>query len=582
MKKKLFCFGLVFFMIANLTYNNYTKVEAAAIPVVEGVTTLIKVLLGIGVTCGIIDGAIENHERLEKLDELTDEEILEIYNTEQEYLNDMKFYMIDGSFGSTANCSVMTADGSILTLEEALDTATSMSLDDYMEMRKNSQYPTPSPGIDWGAIFIDGVTGGLMDFLASFLNSKVDEKNGYNMPYTVYTGDDGYINRDTGEISAFIETDGVESGKLVKGLNYVAYNGFLNIEQQFESCRMAIYLRPSDDVFVKRYDKNGIMCFNNSSVVLGSGFAEVYITKYSGSYNNFTLLCGSINSSGSPVGKMERGVSYAFDGSDDVTTFTYFSTNLPVFTDFEELEKYILGGYTNNLDYKRTTPINLLCDSYKNKIVTLTTVESYGVTPTPTPSPTPKPTSTPTPTPTPSPTPFPTWSGTGPENFTTYNFYTEITNILNPVQTTINNISQSITNIFNFFVIDTETVSQEINNINVLPTSKFKNFVTTFGNLKNTFSNETQDVLSEAGITNQYGITYPVLKVRCPKILLDFVPDNDSVVLYENDICYLILCDCSKYATYFIKVRGFLKACIWFGMIFYLMKELKPIITLSD
>ena len=144
--------------------------------------------------------------------------------------------------------------------------------------------------------------------------------------------------------------------------------------------------------------------------------------------------------------------------------------------------------------------------------------------------------------------------------------------------TTFPNLSQT----FLTFVIDTEEVSQEINSVNVLPTSKFKDFVATFGNLKNTFSNETQDVLNEAGVTNQFGISYPVIKVQCPKILLDFVPDNPSVVLYENNICYLILCDCSKYATYFIKVRGFLKACIWFGMIFYLMRELKPVITLSD
>lgn len=591
MKKKFFCILLAIFLVVNLTFCNYRQVEAAALPVVPvAVETLIDILIGVGIAAGVI--VVAENTPSYSLGDMTEAEYLQLYNTEQQYLQDMKFYMIDGSFGSTANCSVMTADGSILTLEEALNTATSMSLDDYMEMRKNSNNPTPSPGIDWGAIFIDGAVGGLMDFLESFLTSERVEKEGYEYPTTFYTGDSGYINRSTGEFNAFIEFDTLSNPytKVTKGGGLEVLGGIdalkpneTNITHTTEHARakyrVCLLIDDSDSnswsswIDHYYYDGNGRATGFSSSVLGYTNCVVLQTAGFSMSSDDDDLYC-----------QKRSSVNYiAFLGS-DYKDFSYFSTNIPVYDNYADAESYILGlsrpvGVEHEPYY---ADISNLCNSYKNKIVTLTTVESYGVTPTPTPSPTPRPTSTPTPSPTPSPTPFPTWSGTGPENFTTYNFYTEITNILNPIKTTINNVNQSITNIFNFFVIDTQEVSQEINNINVLPTSKFKDFVTTFGNLKNTFSNETQDALSEAGITNQYGISYPVIKVQCPKILLDYVPDNPSVVLYENDICYLILCDCSKFAKYFIKVRYFLKACIWFGMIFYLMRELKPIITLSD
>lgn len=554
-------------------FFEFTNVCASSVSVPLGTNTNISLILTLGVNAGILD-----ESDLISLG-LSDSENLANAEYEQQYLEEMiEYYESYG--GSPSKIAYITADGSIVTLEETLQAVTSMDIDEYIEMRKGSNSPTPSPGTDWGAIFIDAVSGGLMDFLASFLNDKADEAD-YVRPYTMYTGDSDYIDRSTGAFTGFVESDGLLYGKVVKGKFYYDFSTTVSSEHA-STYRMAILI----------YDNPAYMSsFNSSGNSVGYGSSDAVIS--GNRLEIFDTYYPSVDSAPTPR-KLSLNVNTRYNflspsyfayacGPNNYLSFTHLSTNLPVFTDADAMAAYLKGETTaNDCNVRPQTAINDLCNNYKNKVVTLTSVDDYGVTPTPTPSPTPKPTSTPTPSPTPTPTPFPTWSGEGPENFTTYNFYTEVSNSFVNVQTTLNNISQSITNIFNFFVIDTEEVSQEINSVNVLPTSKFKDFVATFGNLKNTFSNETQDVLNEAGVTNQFGISYPVIKVQCPKILLDFVPDNPSVVLYENNVCYLILCDCSKYATYFIKVRGFLKACIWFGMIFYLMRELKPVITLSD
>ena len=107
------------------------------------------------------------------------------------------------------------------------------------------------------------------------------------------------------------------------------------------------------------------------------------------------------------------------------------------------------------------------------------------------------------------------------------------------------------------------------------------------GNLKNTFSDTSQAELDAAASessmgssSTQIGISYPVIKAECPKILKPYLPEEYKLV--DNGKEYFILCDTSKYAKYFIMIRGILKACIWIGMIFYLLKELRVVISLSS
>lgn len=161
---------------------------------------------------------------------------------------------------------------------------------------------------------------------------------------------------------------------------------------------------------------------------------------------------------------------------------------------------------------------------------------------------------------------------------TTNNYDINITNNILIEQTNIvQEINQTVTNIYNFFQIDVDVISEEINTTEVLPTDRFTDFVDTFANLKSAFVDELQGNMGDS--SSQFGVTYPKLKVQSPKILLPYVPDE--VKLIQDDKVYIVLCDCEKYAYYFSMIRTLLKALLWFGFIFYLLKELRVTITLN-
>ena len=573
-------------MIANITINTYKQVEAAALPIAEGVATLVKILIGIGITCGIVDEAIDNQENLENL---SDEELQELYNAEQQYLNDMKFYMVDGSFGSTANCSVMTADGSVLTLEEALDTATSMSLDDYMEMRKGSNSPTPSPGIDWGAIFIDAVSGGVMDFLASFLTDAQASDNGIDFPYRVYTGDSGYINRSTGQLGIIFDTDtfrNVNGASTEDGLSrYIRRIRFDNTvaDEERKAFRMCVLLAPDTYSTItlhgstSAYGTSYLSRLYSTSKFDTDGNAIAYsIVNHNFSTSYFSIYPYSSSNTYFYAKNWDGYADYALNGSgfpsyylskkNDYLDFSNLSTNLPIFTNTDDMENYLLNGQSS-ARASHVNPIQTLCNNYKNKVVTLTSVDDYGVTPTPTPSPTPKSTSIPTPSPTPTPSPYPTWDKSTGDNFTNYNFYTEVSNSFVNVQTTLNNISQSVTNIYNFFQIDTQEIAYEMDFDS--PAYKFDSVSISINSLKFAFSEDTYD--ENTGILNA---EYPKISMKCPKILEPIVE-----TVGEDGKKEIVIVDFKDYALWFVRLRKFLEAILWIGMVFLLMKELKVVFT---
>lgn len=546
MKKRIFCLFFALLLIVNLTFCNYKQAQAVwiapAIP--EGVAVLVKVLLGIGVTCGVVNEAYENYENM------TDEEKIKAYNEEQQYLQSMQTYMIDGSFGSTEYCSVMTADGQVLTLAEALETATSMSQAEYIDMRKetNSPNPTKTPGINWGEIFIDSAVGGLMDFVSSFLTDKKVETGGAVKPYTTYVGDNGYKNFSDRSVVAFYECDAATSQGIVKFYNYKTYSyPYNNIADNYKSkafsnYRMAIYLDTSRSEF---FD--------------GFGRAPAFVMKT------------TLTSTGDVAGSAVCGsFTYAFSGSTP-TSFTYMSTNMPIFTSLDECNAYLKGGSSGNrfIPPHPFPAINTTCNNYKNKVVSVNSVRSYGVTPTPKPTATPRPTATSKPTATPTPTPYPTWdkeSGNG-TNFTNYNFYTEVSNSFVNVQTTLNNISQSVTNIYNFFQIDTQEISYQMNFDS--PAYKFDSVNKNISALKSAFGSDSYD--DNTGLLKA---DYPKISMKCPKILEPIV---DTVG--EDGIKEIVIVDFKDYALWFIRLRKFLEAIMWIGMVFLLMKEIKVVFT---
>ena len=230
-----------------------------------------------------------------------------------------------------------------------------------------------------------------MDFLADFLNYKTELSDDFtNEPYYIYTGDDGYINRTTGELDVRVYSN-----------SYYSSSGTLS-KRRFR-------FHISDVVDSERKDKYRMCCcLENSLVALGSGYRNAWhvsSTVFDSSCNPTTVSAGTIslpdlfdsvswyiepntgyqalNWTGyDDLGSSSRVFSgYYYCSTTDITSFEYLSTNLPIFQTTEEAIAYLngLGGTPIN-SVKPYTYINALCNNYKNKVVTLTSVEDYGVT----------------------------------------------------------------------------------------------------------------------------------------------------------------------------------------------------------
>ena len=145
-KKIIIC--LVAFIIISVSiFNDFSIAKANAVPVYF--PTVLNLIFNLGATT-------DTYLDYKKVSaELSDEENLANAEHEQQYLEEMiEYYESYG--GSPSKIAYMTADGSIVTLEETLQVVTSMDIDDYIEMRKNSSSPTPSPALT-GVLFLSTV-----------------------------------------------------------------------------------------------------------------------------------------------------------------------------------------------------------------------------------------------------------------------------------------------------------------------------------------------------------------------------------------------------------------------------------------
>lgn len=161
---------------------------------------------------------------------------------------------------------------------------------------------------------------------------------------------------------------------------------------------------------------------------------------------------------------------------------------------------------------------------------------------------------------------------------TTNNYIISITNILQPIQTTVNNI-------YNFFIIDTEQVKNSVS-LDFVPTANFKKMIDAFDKMAVSFGADEYEYTgsgddTEVGVivdgvdlngvaTSQILKTdYPVISIKCPKILEDYV---DTEVDGQKAI---IICDFEDFAVYFVRFRQFINAVLWIGMLFYIMREVR-------
>lgn len=522
------------------------------------------------------------------------------YEANKKLFNDFVDYATSKGGGSA---SVYTADGKSYSISE-MAAAGFPDFDDWdREMKQQGNSSNGGLGSIW-----DKLSFGLdlLDFIRVFFNDSdnIDFGPG-GADQSYFQGEDGYINRETGELHFFINTLH----------NYRYWN--TDISPRCWNLRLARDIFTYSSVVNASFRSNFRVCLYTGSA--GASLPYEGETKYS-SYEPYAFEgflsnkhTGNLFTSAFVSNVDYEGVLYDFsdktskainfdnlkytcyysEGELNCSNYLFLSTNLPVFANLMDANNYIeTGDYSAAINLPPTvtpeptkadsppsapTAVDVYCNHFKGNSFTPSNVVNVnynianewdgttenltiilngstdvtpGITPTFSPVPT-----------------LPDQDGSN----TTNNYIINITNILQPIQTTV-------TNIYNFFIIDTEEISLEINNINTTPVTKFGNFVTTFGNLQTTFSNDTQDVLAAAGST-QRGISYPVLKVESPKILKNYVPDD--VKLTVEGKTYIVLCDCSKYAVQFSMVRTLLKVILWFGFIFYLMKELKVVISLS-
>lgn len=596
----LLCFSSVFF-----SYEKANSCEAVSVAVFIG-----SVVLGVGALCygayyvSQPDNQEVIKESLTNYADMTVDNAKFCYETNKKVFNDFVVYATKNGGGSA---SVYTATGEKFSVDEMAE----YGFPDFEDWDKQMR----NQGSTLGASLWDKLNFGvdLLDFLCEFFE-KEEYTGGIGQEQSYFHGDSDYINRETGNVfinysSRAVLKNWIYSDGGYWNHEYVSYNADIigKVDEKYkEDFRFALVAvgtgNPIPPILCGEYSDYPVayntvwICQKMGAKKLNMGI--VYIKDRTENYRK--VADGLVEE----VDADDFYVSFRVNSDVHVSghdliqatnykSYLYFSGNVPLFASYDEADYYIkTGDFSKALNLapevsptptvepvvKKNTPVAVYCNYWGGRSVVPSDVVNTnyiiandwdGTTenltiilhdsddePTVTPGLTTK--------------PIPTLVDDDGSN-TTNNYIINITNILQPIQ-------ETVTNIYNFFVIDTEEVGSAINNINVLPTGKFDNFVSTFGNLSNIFSDNVQEECLEG----QYGIKYPVVKVQCPKILLDFVPDNSSVVFWENGTCYLVLADCIKFAKYFVKVRAFLKACIWIGMIFYLMKELKPVITLSD
>lgn len=578
--KKIYIYFLVGFLCLSTVLISYQKADtckAVSIGIEIGVIITGLMLSGAYIVATDEDVQRELKETYTDYKNATVENSKMLYETNKQLFNDFVAYAEENGAGSMC---LYSSAGSSYSVSE-LSQAGFPDFDEWDDYFKKSS----GSGGGWNNLWDKIMLGAdILGLLKNFCNDNfyTDGIDGQ----LFYTGDDGYIDRETAQANIYFEIRDYYNADYAYKTATFSYNGDITElgnfnANEFKICAFA-------NVYLTYHSCGGWSCRHVVNAVFNVYLNALYDDGSIGqislpySYNGAESTGSSYSGGGSfGIKFFDHGTGTYYGNTyieelgrtltiDDLRRYPdYISGNIPFFSSSAEASAYLSSSDTVAVQNKLSNTVSdRFMDNYSGSYVTVQNivndVNNYYDTG--------DDDSNDDTTIVVTATPVPTLSDDDGSN-TTNNYIINITNILQP-------INETVTNIYNFFVIDTEAISLEINNIDVIPASKFTNFVQTFANLKNTFSDNTQDEF--VSCSSQRGIVYPILKVQCPKILTDFLPDNDDVVLFEDDIAYIILCDCGKYAVQFGAVRLILKVVMWFGFIFYVLRELKVVITLSS
>lgn len=383
----------------------------------------------------------------------------------------------------------------------------------------------------------------LISLMKAFCNNEFYE-NGID-GQLFYTGDDGYIDRSTGEVNIHFEirdyyydesTYDVYLSEL--NTNITDYDGGFGRTCSAENFRICAVAQSYISCKYWHYQLNWRVLNCCWSIYLNSCYSNGVLEKINiPCYKNCELLGDSystIGSFGLQFFNYDKGEYLV--GEESRYFPDYISSNIPFFATWAEAAEYLSGASLEPLNLLSGTPSDVFIDNYSNTYVTTTNiiddVNEYSQEPAGTPTPTTEPTATPEPLP----------------------------------------VEQTVTNIYNFFTIDIDRISFELD-FDFIPASKFTEINNVFTFLKNTTSEDTYD---ENGIL----ITdYPKITMGVPEILLPFIGDAAITDIEGNKV--IVLCDFADYAIYFVQFRGFLNAVIWIGMIFYILRQFQVVFSLS-
>lgn len=154
---------------------------------------------------------------------------------------------------------------------------------------------------------------------------------------------------------------------------------------------------------------------------------------------------------------------------------------------------------------------------------------------------------------------------------------TNVTNNILIVQTNIlTEINETVTNIYNFFQIDVDYITEE------LQVDSDEN-PTGFDNLKNLLSEFESAFPADKfdAVTQELDLLYPKITIKVPKALDKFLKVGDDKIILEDGVKKIVLCDFNEYAIYFVRFRKFLEIVLRIGLIFYLLKELTVVFTVA-
>ncbi len=629
--KKMCAYLLIGFLCCSSVLVSYEKAnscEAVSVALYIGAA-----VLGIGMLCygAYYISDSENQEQIKEsltnYAEMTEENAKFCYESNKKLFNDFCDYVTENGGGSA---SVYTAAGQAYTVNDMKEHGFP-DFEDWDETMKKQGSSASSGG--FGNIW-DKLSFGLelLDFICDFFeDDEYGNSGSAGTEQSYFHGDDDYINRETGEVNVFYHTRAFFSDwsysdhmwyRLYKNF-YGDITGFVD-EEYKEDFRFALYCSSymripyvGEEEFEEYpIDYNSPMLLfkmgNSSISSMGLSYIEngskTFTRLSDGELENINYyemyITFKVNNSNNAITSITSVLDMI--NATDYSDYVYLSANVPLFATCDEAIHYIETGdfscalnlapelqptptsvpiaekdsavavYCNHFNGRSVTPSDVINVNYNIANDWDGTTENLTIIlndsddePTVTPGLTTK--------------PIPTLVDDDGSN-TTNNYIISITNILQPIQTTV-------TNIYNFFIIDTGQVKNSIS-LDFVPTASFTKLIDAFDKMAVSFGvdeyeytgngDDTEvDVIVDGvdlnGVaTSQFLKTdYPVISIKCPKILENYV---DTEVDGQKAI---IICDFEDFAVYFVRFRQFINAVLWIGMLFYIMREVRVTFIVS-